>query len=186
MVDIVTEITNIGHIECSQGHTAQPLYVTITNGDNNKPPYPTVRLLTEQSTEQEWCLVRTNSMQEDCFIICSHPSMDRVLVATQHVVEGYDKAKYIKVEKLTRPIVKGQPLPKPLNELYRFRMDPEKNGGFYFYSLSNVFADPVMQGGYHDHEVSTGVPNINDFVTLHNRQKTIRELFCPETPPRRR
>lgn len=180
MTDIVKKITVVGRIECSRGNTQPPLYITIVNGA--KPPYQTVRLLHAQSTDQSWCLVKTTTMQ-DRFIITSYPTMDRVLVATNDLVEGYDKAKHIRVEKLPKPIVEGQPLPKCLTEFYYFHMEPEKNGGYYLCSESRIFPDTVMQGGYQLSDAPTDPPNVNDFVTLHNRQKIIRELFYFENEP---
>lgn len=181
MTDTVNKIIPVGCIECSRGNTSQPLYITIT--DSVRPPYQTVKLLHKQGTNQNWCLVRTPSLQ-DRFIICSHPIMDRVLVATTDPVEGYDKAKHIKVEVLPSPIVQGQPLPKPLKEFYQFHMELDRSsGGYYLCSESRIYPDTVMQGGYQTSESSKDAPNSNDYVTLHNRQRTIRELFWFEIDP---
>lgn len=172
----------VGRIECSRGNTPQPLFVTISNTITT-PPYQTVRLLHEQPTNQSWCLVTTSSMQE-CFVICNYPTMDRVMVATNDPVEGYDQAKHIRIEKLPTPIVQGQPLPiDPNNEFYLFRKEPATNDGYYLCSQSKVFPDTVMQGGYQISDASKNVPNVNDFVTLHNRQGSMREWFWFENKP---
>jgi len=109
--------------------------------------------------------------------------MDRVLLATEDPVEGYGRANHIRVEKLPTPIVQGQPLPKPLNEWYRFRMEPEPTGGCYLFSLSNIFPDTVVQGGCHVPGVHKDVPNMNYFVNIHERQRIICELFWFENNP---
>lgn len=81
---------------------------------------------------------------QDCLIICSYPTMDRVLVATIDPVVGYSEAKHIIVEKLQSPIKEGEPLPIDPNnkiEFYIFRMEPENCGGFYLCLQSNKYSD---------------------------------------------
>ena len=185
MTNVVNKIDIVGRIECSRSNTSQSLYVTIVA---TNPSRPEVRLLTAQSTEQSWCLVRTTTMQ-DCFIICSYPTMDRVLVATNDPVVGYVEANHIRVEKLQTPIREGEPLPIDPNnkiEFYMFRMEPENCGGYYLCSQSNIFPNTVMQGGFQTTDVSKNPPNVNDFVTLHNRQGLMREWFWFEKVPTRR
>ena len=183
---------NIGYIECSRDNATPSLYVTINDNTTVKPPYKTVRLLPKQSStvNQTWCLamVKTTSMQ-DCFIICNHPNMNKVLVATNDPVEGYINSKYIRVQELETPIVEGKPLPIEISsskvECYQFRMEPETSarGGYYLCSLSNIFRDTVMQGGFQTTDVSKNVPNVNDIVNIHNRQKIMREWFWFENDP---
>ena len=194
MANIVNKLVKVGRIECSRDNSRSTpsLYVTITDNtsSNPKPPYKTVRLMPTQSSgiNQTWCLamVKTASVQ-DCFIICSHPSMDKVLVATNDPVEGYVDSKYIRVEELTTPIVEGKPLPTEIIskiECYQFRMEPETNGGYYLCSQSRIFRDTVMQGGYQTTaEVTNNTPNANDFVNVHNRQRILREWFWFEFDP---
>ena len=185
MTNVVNKIEVVGRIECSRNNTSQSLFVTIVATNPNQPE---VRLLTAQSTEQSWCLVRTTSMQ-DCFIICNYPTMDRVLVATTNPVVGYTEANHIRVERLQTPIREGEPLPiDPSNkiEFYMFRMEPEKSGGCYLCSQSNIFPNTVMQGGYQTTEVSKNPPNANDYVTIHDRQGIMREWFWFEKLPTRR
>lgn len=184
MSNIVNKIIIVGRVECSRGNTEQPLYITITNNTTPNPPYQTVILLPAQSIDQSWCLVKTTMMQ-DCFVIASYPNMNKVLVATNDPVEGYTKAKHIRVETLTKPIVEGEPLPINVNELYLFNMEPERSGGYYLCSQSNIFPDTVMQGGYDVNGSSTTPPAVNDFVNIHNRQRSIREWFWFENNPTR-
>ena len=108
--------------------------------------------------------------------------MDRVLVETNDPVVGYSEAKHIKVERLRKLIKKGEPLPiDPNNKFYMFRMVSEKSGGFYLCSESKP--NTVMQGGYRTTDVSTNPSNVNDCVTIHDKQKIMQEWFWFEKQP---
>lgn len=195
MANIVNKIVNVGRIECSRDNATPSLFVTITDTTSTRPPYKTVRLLPKQSStvNQTWCLamVKTKTMQE-CFIICSHPTMDKVLVATNDPVEGYINSKYIRVQELETPIVEGKPLPPEITsnktELYQFRVDPAETsprGGYYLCSLSNIFHDTVIQGGFQTTDASKNAPNVNDVVNIHDRQRIMREWFWFDNDPTR-
>ena len=179
----VSKLTVVGRMECAQGSTEKTLYVTIAN--DSRPDSQTIRLLGAQSTEQHWCLVRTPSMGEK-FIICSYPTTNKVLQATNDRIEGYEKACRVKVVKLPSNIVLGSPLPMPLDKTYQFRYEEKNPGdncksGCFIISESGIFPDTVLQGGY---EVDP--PKMNDHVTIHARERTNRELFWFENPPTRR
>ena len=190
MSNVVEVITKVGCIQCAQCHTPEALYVTITDNASTTLPYNTVRLLTEQKSpdNQTWCLVKTHSMQQaNCFILCSHPSMKRVLVATKDPVEGYVDSMHLRIEELDRPIEQGKPLPIRGSSddlrLYQFRMEQDTHGGYYLVSLSRIFDDTVVQAGFQAPTASNTPPNVNDFVNIHQRQRIMRELFYFQIHP---
>ena len=183
----VSKLTVVGRIECAQGSTSQPLYITIAN--DTQTDSQTIRLIRAQSTEQHWCLVRTPSMGEK-FIICSYPTTDRVLQATEVPIDAYEKAFRIKVVKLPTNIVLGRPLPMPMDKYYQFTLEEKKPGdrcrtGCFIRSESEILSDNVVQGGYKKSKDETPElpPEPNDHVSIHLRALIHRELFWFENVP---
>ena len=116
--------------------------------------------------------------------------MKKVLVATNDLVDGYINSKYIRVQELETPIVEGKPLPVEITsnkiELYQFRVEPAETsarGGYYLCSLSNIFHDTVVQGGFQTADTSKNAPSVNDFVNIHDRQRIMREWFWFDNDP---
>ena len=68
--------------------------------------------------------------------------MDRVLVAANDSVVGYNETKHVKDEKLQTPIREGVPLPIAPNnkmELYQLYMKPENFDGYHFVHRGTSF-----------------------------------------------
>jgi len=183
----VTKLTVVGRVECARESTEQALFVTIAN--DLRPDSQTIRLLTTQSTEQRWCLVRTPSMGER-FIICSYPTTNMVLQTTKDQIDTCGVACRIKVVKLPSNIVLGSPLPTSLDKTFQFRYEenPNDNGkmGYYLISEAGMSSDSVMHGGYSVKGIAQEPPKLKDHVSIHVRERISRELFWFENPPTRK
>ena len=192
MSNVVEVIKKVGLVQCAKGQTSEALFVTITDSGSTRLPYNTVRLQPQQQPpavdNQTWCLVKTESMQRaNCFILCSHPSMKRVVVATKDPVEGYVDSKHLRIEELDRPIQQGKPLPISSSDLqlYQFRLEQETpaRGGYYLCSQSRIYTNTVVQAGFEPTGATNTPPRMDDFVNIHERQNKMRELFYFEIDP---